>query len=144
MPSFVEVIRKNLREAGFEDTELVMAAPVSDAFGDTTAIFRIGLFLLRFTRDHDQEFVDLATQSAPETFYQFNDVDIAMGWRSINQVLAMREPEPIGAVLQRLNAYSTLLREAFSGGREQFTRARIERAARERREAFIARLQRKR
>jgi hypothetical protein len=144
MPSFVEVIRTKLGEACFEDAELVMAAPLSKAFEDTAAIFRIGPLLLRFTRDRGQEFVDLAAQSAPERFYQFNDVDIAMGWRSVDQVLAMREPESVSAVLQRLNANFALLCDAFSGDREQFTTARVERAARERGKAFVARLQRKR
>jgi hypothetical protein len=86
----------------------------------------------------------LAAQSDPDRFYQFNDVDIAMGWRSVDQVLAMREPEAVSAVLQRLNANFTVLHDALSGDRGQFTMARIERAARERREAFVAGLQRKR
>src|ERR1700748_3515584 len=144
MPSFVEAIGTNLSEAGFKDAELVTAAPVSSAFGNTAAIFRIGPLLLRFTRDRSQEFIDLAAQSAPEMFYQVDDVDVAMGWRSVDQVLPMREPEPIGAVLQRLHAHSTLMYEAFSGDRAHFTAARIERAPNECKEAFVAGLQRNR
>lgn len=144
MSSLVNVVQNSLREAGLGDAEPVSAAPDSPAFGDTAAVFRLGPLLLRFTRERGQEFVDLASQSEPETFHQFDDVDIAMGWRSVDEVLAKRGPEPIVAVLQRVKTNFAVLREAFSGDRERLTRARVERAARDRGQAFTARLRGKR
>ena len=140
MSSFVDIVQSRLSGAGLGDAELVSATPESAAFGDTTAVFRIRPLLLRFTRERGQEFVDLASQSEPDTFHQFDDVDIAMGWRSVDEVLAKRKPEPIAAVLRRIKANLAVLGDAFSGDRERLTRARVERAARERGHAFTARL----
>ena len=36
--------------------------------------------------DRSQDFVDLGSTATPERFHQFDDVDIAMGWRSVEQV----------------------------------------------------------
>jgi hypothetical protein len=99
MSSLINAVRSRLNEAGLGDAELVSAAPESPGFGDTAAVFRIGPLLLRFTRERGQEFVDLTSLSEPGAFQQFDDVDIAMGWRSIDEVLAMREPEQIILVL---------------------------------------------
>jgi len=138
--SLVDIVQSRLNEVGLGDAEFVSATPESAAFGDAVAVFRIGPLLLRFTCERGQEFVDVASQLEPETFYQFDDVDIAMGWRSVDEVLAKREPEPIGAVLQRVKANFVILGDAFSGDRERLTRARVERATRERGQAFTARL----
>ncbi|TAK53869.1 MAG: hypothetical protein EPO25_09100 [Gammaproteobacteria bacterium] len=138
--SLVDVMRGKLRDAGLGEAELISKTPVEEAFGDTAAVFRIGPVRLRFTRERGQEFVDLAAESEPEKFHQFDDVDIAMGWRSVDEVLARCEPEPIDAVLRRVKANVTTLCDAFSGHQERLTRARVDRAARDRGEAFISRL----
>lgn len=140
MSSLVDIVHSRLSEAELGDAELVSATPTSAAFGDTAAVFRIGTLLLRFTFERGQEFVDLASQLQPETFHQLDDVDIATGWRSVDEVLAKREPEPISAVLQHVKANFAVLCDAFSGDRERLTRVRVERAARERGQAFTARL----
>src|SRR5262245_65487390 len=102
--SFVDIVQSRLSGAGLGDAELVSATLESAAFGDTTAVFRIRPLLLRFTRDRGQEFVDLASQSEPGTFHHFDDVDIAMGWRSVEEVLARRGSGPIAAVLRAIRA----------------------------------------
>jgi hypothetical protein len=84
--------------------------------------------------------LELATTATPEQFHQFGDVEIAMGWKTIDEVLAKRELEGLGSVLARLQEHRAELNEAFSDDRERFTRARIERAARERGQAFVDRL----
>lgn len=136
----VDAVRADLEKAGLGSAELVSIAPESAAFGDTAAIFRIGPLLLRVTLERGQRFVDIAAQAEPTKFHQFDDVDIAMGWRSINEVLAKREPEPIEMVLQRVRANLDALTSAFSEDRERLTRARVEKAAHERGQAFTARL----
>lgn len=70
-----------LREAGIEAAELVRTSPDSASFGDAETVFRVARQLLRFVRDRGQEFMDLGANAAPEQFYQFDDVEIAMGWR---------------------------------------------------------------
>jgi hypothetical protein len=137
----VESMCAKLRDAGLESAELVSISPAANAFGDTVAVFRIGPVLLRVTRERGQEFVDLASGVEPGIFHQFDDVEIAMGWRSIDEVLGKREPEPIESVLQRVNANLAPLFDAFSDDQERLTRARVERAGRNRGEAFMSRLQ---
>jgi hypothetical protein len=78
------------------DFELFRARPPDvKHFGDAEAVFRVGTLLLRLVRDRGQEFMDLATIAAPDKFYQFDDVEIAMGWKTIDEVLAKRELEPL-------------------------------------------------
>ena len=134
-------IRAALERAGLGDAELVSAASGAPSSGDARVIFGLGPLLLRVTEDRGQRFLDIAFRTEPATFHQFDDIDIAMGWRSLESVLSKHEPEPLESVVERLSANLNVLREAFSHEREQFTRARIERAARNRGRAFVARLQ---
>ncbi|MBN1612370.1 MAG: hypothetical protein JW940_37410 [Polyangiaceae bacterium] len=131
-----------LRAAGFDDVELKCEKYDTQHFGNAEAVFRVGSLLIRFQRERAQDFVDLASPSRPEEFHQFDDVDIAMGWKSVEAVLAKREPEDLGSVLTRLARNFAHLEEAFSGEQERFTRARVEKAAKSRGEAFVARLRR--
>lgn len=126
--------------AGFKDFQELTHLPESNAFGDTAVVFRIGSLLLRFTKERGEEFLDLAASVEPAVFHQFDDVDIAMGWKSINDVLAKREPEDIDILLARIKSNLDILSESFSGNHERLTRARVQRAARERGQAFAARL----
>jgi len=63
-----------------------------------------------------------------------------MGWKTIDEVLAKREPEELRAVLARLGENLGALSDAFSGDQERLTRTRVERAARERGQVFTDRL----
>src|SRR5688572_17876206 len=119
MPLIVEEIQNALAEAGLSDAQFVSALPQSAAFGDTAAVFRVGPLLLRFTTERGQAFIDLASLGEPTTFHQLDDVDVAMGWRSTDEVLAKREPEPIHAVLRRVSENFGALCDAFSGDQER-------------------------
>jgi hypothetical protein len=138
--SMSDSILARLSEAGIEAAALVRASPDSASFGDAEAVFRVAGLLLRFVRDRGQEFMDVGADIAPERFHQFDDVEIAMGFKTIDQVLAKREPENLTEVLARVSRHLKELDEAFSPEHERFTRARIERVARDRGYAFISRL----
>ena len=131
-----------VKAVGFKNVELIRDRYDAQHFGNAEAIFRVGRVLLRFRRDRGQGFVDLASTASPERFHQFDDVDIAMGWKSVEQVLTKREPEDLTSVLKRLFQNFQHLEDAFSGEQERFTRARVEKAAKERGDAFVARLRR--
>lgn len=133
-------VRAELEKVGLGGAEFVSSEGEPAAFGDTAVTFRIGPLLLRVTLERGQRFIDIAAQVEPTEFHQFDDVDIAMGWRSIDEVLGKREPEPIEIVLQRVQANLDVLMDAFSGDRERLTRARVEKAAHKRGQAFTARL----
>jgi len=139
-PPFITSVRDALESAGLKDAEEISRAPESEHCGDTEATFQVGSLLLRFVRDRLQTFVDLGSTTSPTVFHQFDDVEIAMGWKTIDQVLAKREPEELVSVLKRVHANLANLESAFSASQERLTRARVERAARERGEEFASRL----
>lgn len=83
----VDNVVGRLNDAGIEDVQLVRASYDAESFGNAEAVFRTRPLLLRFFRDRGQEFLELATNAAPEQFYQFGDVEIAMSWKTIDEAL---------------------------------------------------------
>jgi len=126
-----------LRDAGIGDAQVLRDRYDEQDFGDAEAVFKIGKLLLRFVRDRGQDFVDLTSAMSPDRFYQFDDVEVAMGWSSIEDVVSKSDPEDLAAVLGRVARNRTQLEEAFSGERERFTRAKVETAAEARGKALF-------
>lgn len=143
MHDFVEHVTALLEATSLEDAELISFAPISASFGDSEATFQLDNLLIHFIRDRGQEFVDIASAHNKIKFFQFTDIDIAMGWRTIDDVIAVREPENLRNILVRLKQNFSELNDAFSSARERFTRAKVERAARERGDAFMKHLREK-
>ena len=123
--------RRLAAAASIEPVEVVSYEERSQ-FGDGEVVLCVNGILLKIVRDRGQEFLDVASICCPEKFYQFDDVEIAMGWRAIEDVLAKTEPEPLEQVLERLGTVIAELREKLSGDQERFTRARLEHATKER------------
>jgi hypothetical protein len=140
MANFVESVRTRLADAGLDGAALVNSSPEAPEFGNAEAVFELDGLLLRFVRDRGQAFLDISSAAAPTAFQQYDDVEIAMGWTTIDEVLAKPEPEDLGAILTRLQLNLAALGDAFSGDREQLTRARVEQVARERARACADRL----
>jgi hypothetical protein len=141
--AFADAMKTQLAEAGLSQATAMSASPEGQSFGNTAVVFRLGGMLLRFVRDRGQAFFEMGVESATAEFYQYDDVEIAMGWKTIDEVLGKREPEDLGVVLLRLRAHLADLNDACSGDRAELTRARFERAARDRGKAFTDRLRRK-
>ena len=135
-------ILRGLEQAGVTGAELMSAEPESRAFGDTSATFRLGRLLLRFVRDRGEEFLDVGSADDPDVMFQYDDVEIAMGWRPVDEVLEKRAPEPIERVLQRVAMQVPQLQSAFSPERAADTIDRVRRAELSRGEALATRLQR--
>jgi hypothetical protein len=131
-----------LKASGFEDAEVIREVYDDQSFGNAEAVFRVDRFFVQFLRDRGQDFVSIAFPTSPERFFQFDDIEIAMGWKSVDQVLAKREPEGLASVLNRFAQRLGHLRDAVSGDQERFTRARVEKASRDRGNAFVAHLRR--
>lgn len=131
----LEQVQESLATIGFFNAQIVQRP--NDIAGDGVVIFRIGSLLLRFVRDRGQDFLDIASMVEPTIFHQFDDIEIAMGWRSVEDILAKQEPESLSAVLEKIEEKFSDLNAAMSGERERFTRAQIERAAKQRGEAFV-------
>jgi len=139
--SFAESVSNRLKAVGLTDIQFLAANSSNLEFGNAEAVFGVGPIVVRVVRDRGQEFVEIGSSNAPNQFHQFDDVQIAMGWKTIDDVLAKTEPEDLTTVFLRLYANLPALTAAFSDNREEFTRARIERASRARGRAFLERLQ---
>ncbi len=95
-----------------------------------TLIFQADCLTLRFTRDHGQDFLDIATALAPREFYWFGDIEVAMGWGSLERILSRAAAPPIDEVINRLGQHVAELRKAFFKNIDHFTHARIARTMR--------------
>lgn len=137
---FAKSVAARIEAAGLKDVELISSTPDSSSFGNAEAVFQLGPLILRFVRDRGQELLDAAFSETPDRFFLFDDIDIAMGWKTIDEVLAKREPESLEKILGRLAQHTAKLSATFSGAPSRLTRARVERAERDRGEAFMKRL----
>ena len=137
---FPESMLRSLEEAGVTGAELVSAEPESPAFGDTSVTFRLGRLLLRFIRDRGEEYLDLGSADVPDALFQLDDVEVAMGWRSVDEILEKNAPEPIELVLGRVARRLQELQTAFAFDRAAGTTALVRRAEIRRGEALAARL----
>lgn len=139
MPSFADEMANHLRSAGLIASEISSASEGSQ-FENADAVFSFGCLLLRLVRDRGQIFLEIAASSAPRKFYQFDDVAIAMGWKSIEEVLSKQQPEEIDQVLFQIDQYRVELETAFSNQQAPFTLKRIDRVAQMRGAAFVEQL----
>ena len=129
-----------LRSAGLNNPEILSATYNPAYFGNAEAIFRVGLMLLHIVRDRGQELLNVAFDTQPDQFYPIEDIEIAMGWKTLEEINARQEPEQLDLILSRLALRSDQLMDGLSGERERLTRARINRATKDRSQAFINRL----
>lgn len=120
-----DAVKAQLAKAALSQPAVVCVSPTGQPFGDTAVILRVDGTVLRILRERGQAFLELAAVAAPTEFHQYDDVEIAMGWKTTDQVLAKREREDIGTVLTRL----VELRDVLSGNGGELAKARIKRAA---------------
>jgi hypothetical protein len=85
-------------------------------------------------------FIDVAPEVRPRHFHLADDVEMALGWKTVDEVLAMHEPEPLDDVLARLVSRMTEIAAAFAEGGVDATLRSIDAAAKRRGDAFVARL----
>lgn len=135
MNDFSDLMASRLVAAGLSGANLECASPeLASNFGDTEATFSIEGLLLRFTKDRAQIFLGIASIHRNNFFYQFADIEIAMGWKTLDQVLTMQDPDDIDHVLQQVKLSLIPLSDGLSN---DLTRARINRAAQTRGRLFV-------
>lgn len=137
--SLMRTVVNEARGAGL-DLRLVSSDVEQDDIGDGEVVFLVEPIFLKFSRDRGQDFVDLAPVAHPDPFHMFDDVEIALGWKSVDEILAKQEPEPLSKVLGRIAARMDELRNAFAPERAATTIQQIQSASRSRGEAFMAKL----
>jgi hypothetical protein len=112
--------------------DLVAETYAEDASGDAVITLRAESLLLRFTRRGDQEFLEMACSLAPAQFYWYGDIEVAMGWASLERVLAATAPPPLSDVINRLAQHLVELKRIFFKNVELFAQTAIQRTMRQR------------
>lgn len=139
----LQAIAQQLLDAGgLADNEVIHEVLRSEHFGDGEVVFRVGSMHLRFVRERGQDFVDVSPASAPREYYPFGDVELALGWKTVDQVWSRLEPEPLPAILARLRNHYLEFEEAFSSANALDTLAKLNFASRRRGAAFVDHLRR--
>jgi hypothetical protein len=100
-----------------------------DSFGNAIVLCKAGTLLLKFMRDRSQDMLELASTRSPDCFHIFIDVEIAMGWKSLDEVKALEDVPPVEDEVRRLAENFDELSIAIGGDPARFTRARLMRAA---------------
>jgi hypothetical protein len=130
--------------AGLDQLDLLAAAYAPETFGNAEAVFRAGTLVLKFMRDRGQDFLYLAAANAPDQFHPSDDVEVALGWRTLDDVLAQERVEPIGEVVGLIGARFAELQARFSAAEVERTVCEIERASAALRAVSFAKLTAKR
>ena len=139
-PSVVLEWAARLRSTGFSDPEILSATYNPEFFGNAEAEFRIGPVRLRIERERFQELLSVAFDPEPEEFYPFEDIEVAWGWATSDEVSARQEPVALNLVLGRLRQECDKLIDGMTGVSGRLARARIERVGRKRRQVMLEKL----
>lgn len=108
---------------------------------DGQVVVKLGPLLMRFVRDRGQDWLELGPGDATsQQFYSFQDVQIALGWKTVEDVLTMTDVEPLEAVLQKVAARWCDIERELAGGADSEGWKRVARASSVRTSAFLRRL----
>lgn len=113
----------------------------TDEYGETVTISLPAMNLIfRFVRDRGEDFLDVAAIHRPSEYYQSDDLEIAFGWRTIDDALHKQAPEPLHDILVRLRDRMDELAKAFSQANFDETLNRLKDAQARRAEERAVRL----
>ena len=130
-----------MQDAGVENAELLAASSFPENFGNAVASFKIGRMIVRIVRDRDQDLVDVAFTPQFEKFYPIEDIEAAMGWADLDEIISRVQSEKISSIFTRLGDRLAQLSEKMDGAREYFIRGKFEKAAKRRQVATLASFQ---
>ena len=139
----VETVMFEMTALGLSQMKLLNAHYDKHSFGDAEALFQYGSLLFRFVRDRGQDFLDIAPTSEPDHFFQFDDVELAMGWKTIDEILSKKEPEGLKQLLVCVKENIKTLESVFSPERAAGTVALLEKISKERGEEQLRKLKKK-
>jgi len=120
--------RQELKTAGLTAT-LLREEYYADLFGNALVEFGIGNIILRFVRDRSYDMVLLASRLVPDRSFAFADIEVGMGWKSVDESLRT-ESASISYVLSEVAKHLEELDNAFLKGIEVFEKAARESVAR--------------
>ena len=85
--TLVKKTRRLLRKTGMASAELVDELYDSRSFGNALATYRLGVFVMKFVRDRDDETVDIGSVEEPDRLYGFLHLAVFRGWIDIEEAL---------------------------------------------------------
>ena len=121
-------IERAFRQQGIVSARLVSVDPAGTDGISETATFELEGLLLRFVRERTEVYLDIGTQLPDPEFHQFDDVEIALGWTSVEEVLKKDSPESLDRVIARVAQSGASLKAELCGPHAEWTKARILRA----------------
>jgi hypothetical protein len=126
--SLAQRVERVFRQYGIVSAGLVSVDPAGPDGVSEAATFELDDLLLRFVRERTEVYLDIATKAPDPEFHQFDDVEIALGWTSVEEVLKKASPEPLDSVIARVARCVASLKAELYGPHAEWTRARILRA----------------
>jgi hypothetical protein len=99
-------------------------------FGNAEVVFEIDSVWMHFYRDRGQDFVEIGLKSDPQRYHVFDNVQIAMGWKSVDEVVCKKEPDALEYVLACVKINFEDLKAALASHPERFVKAGVDRAVR--------------
>jgi hypothetical protein len=109
MSSLKDRARHSLQAAGLDQFKLLATSSV-----ESEVVFVDNGVALRFVSDRGEDFIDIAPSVSLPRFFMMDDLDIAMGWRSVGEVVMKRKPEPLNLVLARIAVNWRVIRDKFA------------------------------
>lgn len=140
-PPLVQETESAAKAAGMS-YRLVRTTLASDEEGDGEVVLVIQPLLIRVLRERSRNLVYVAPERRPGAFHLYYDLEIAFGLRSMEDVLALDDPDPLEDVFSKLKTLMNGNPSAFSEPGLEFTFRRIESAAKRRKDIYVDRLRR--
>jgi hypothetical protein len=104
------------------------------------ATFRWEGMTLRLLRDRGQDFVEVAPAAASSPAWSLDDLAVALGWRTVESVVARQQPAVLVDELREIVARRNELNRAFAPSELVKTTAAVDDARSRRERAFIEKL----
>jgi hypothetical protein len=131
-----------LANVGIREASLLSERYGPDHFGDGEARFRWGSIVVRLVRERGEDFVELESIYSPDQSFRWEDVSIAFGWCTVDEVVARGYPVPTSDVLAEIVRREPALHTALDAEHFGSTREAVASAAAKRENAFLGKLQR--
>jgi hypothetical protein len=132
-----------LASAGISELDLLYESAGEDSEPGTDsgeARFRWGKLTLRFVRDRGQDFVDIAPDFDEESTFRMDDLGVAKGWRSIEDILSRQTPISLADELREIVAHRREIEDALSPHKLAATVVAVRQACKRREFAFLEKL----
>lgn len=130
---------KLFAEQGIQVYRVLSERSYPTDFGNEEVVFDAGAMRLRVLKDRGQDFLTIGPVVEGE-YLEFDDIELAFGWRTLEEILSKKEPEPLASVVATLAGHWSDLTDAFSSASYQETLRRVRAASQVRGEVFVKRL----